>query len=89
MPETLPLPPKAVPLGKVAANAVSRRKGYPYIIGITPAFPVHTDAARGAGEFSTGKKRRDCASCTENAAIDKTEKIKKKNRNFLQKTLAK
>jgi len=44
---------------------------------------------RRAGEFSTGKKRRDCASCTENAAIDKTEKIKKKIRNFLQKTLAK
>jgi len=44
---------------------------------------------RGAGEFSTDKKRWDCASCTENAAVDKTEKIKKKNRNFLQKTLAK
>ena len=28
-PETVPSPPKAVPLGKVAANAVSRRKGYP------------------------------------------------------------
>ena len=27
--ETLPSPPKAVPLGKVAANVVSRRKGYP------------------------------------------------------------
>ena len=40
---------------------------------------------RGTGEFSTGKKRWDCASCTENTAIDKTEKIKKKNRNFLQK----
>ena len=26
--ETLPSPPKAVPLGKVAANAVSRRKGF-------------------------------------------------------------
>jgi len=44
---------------------------------------------RDTGEFSTSKKRRDCASCTENTAIDKTEKIKKKNRNFLQKTLAK
>ena len=29
MPETLQSPPKAVPLGKVAANGVSRRKGYP------------------------------------------------------------
>ena len=27
MPESLPSPPKAVPLGKVAANEVSRRKG--------------------------------------------------------------
>ena len=29
LPETLSPPPKAVPLGKVAANAVSRRKGFP------------------------------------------------------------
>jgi len=36
----------------------------------------------GAGEFSTGKKRWDCASCTENALFDKTEKIKKKIRSF-------
>ena len=28
MPQTFSSPPKAVPLGKVAANAVSRRKGY-------------------------------------------------------------
>ena len=28
-PETFPPPPKAVPLGKVAVNAVSRRKGSP------------------------------------------------------------
>ena len=28
VPESLSLPRKAVPLGKVAANAVSRRKGY-------------------------------------------------------------
>ena len=37
---------------------------------------------RGAGEFSTHKMDADCASCTENALFDKTEKIKKKIRSF-------
>ena len=34
------------------------------------------------GEFSTRKMETDCASCTENALFDKTEKIKKKIRSF-------
>ena len=38
MPLTLPPPPKAVPLGKVAANIVSRRKGY---LGISRIFQKH------------------------------------------------
>ena len=36
----------------------------------------------GAVGFSTQKKPADCASCTENALFDKTEKIKKKIRSF-------
>ena len=36
----------------------------------------------GAAGFSTQKKPTDCASCTENALFDKTEKIKKKIRSF-------
>ena len=39
---------------------------------------VHTTSAKaGQGSFPPAEKPADCASCTENAAIDKTEKIKK------------
>ena len=37
------------------------RKEFPYIIGITPALPVHTDAEKGSGGFSTGRKA--CGLC--------------------------
>ena len=44
---------------------------------------AHTKLCKsGTGEFSTSKKAADCASCTENALFDKTEKIKKKIRSF-------
>ena len=59
---------------------------YRYKIPLSgPYYPTYS----GAGEFSTPKKAADCASCTENAPVDKTEKIKKKIRSFFAKTLAK
>ena len=44
---------------------------------------VHTTSAKaGQGSFPPAEKPADCASCTENALFDKTEKIKKKIRSF-------
>ncbi len=42
----------------------------------------HYPCKSGRTGFSTWKKPNDCASCTENALFDKTEKIKKKIRSF-------
>ena len=44
---------------------------------------AHTTSAKaGQGSFPPAEKPADCASCTENALFDKTEKIKKKIRSF-------
>ena len=62
----------------------------PLYIGIKPSRKGHTTSAAGARRsFPPAEKPADCASCTENALFDKTEKIKKKIRSFFQKTLAK
>ena len=56
---------------------------FPYIIGIIRSKTVHTTPAKaGQGSFPPAEKPADCASCTENALFDKTEKIKKKIRSF-------
>ena len=46
VPESLSLPRKAVPLGKVAANAVSRRKGYLQL-------PSQAQSRKGYAHFPT------------------------------------
>ena len=59
------------------------RREFSYIIGIIRSKIVHTTPAKaGQGSFPPAEKPVDCASCTENALFDKTEKIKKKIRSF-------
>ena len=58
-------------------------RSFHYIIGIIRSKTVHTTPAKeGQGSFPPAEKPADCASCTENALFDKTEKIKKKIRSF-------
>ncbi len=87
---------KAPPSGELDATSGSGLRGlnsplgedgcersFPYIIGIIRSKTVHTTPAKaGQGSFPPAEKPVDCASCTENALFDKTEKIKKKIRSF-------
>ena len=85
-----PSPGRQLPNARQAFPAPKRRASLIYI-GITPAFPAHTDAPyypskRGRGEFSTGKKPAEIVHLAQKMRpFDKTEKIKKKIRSFLLK----
>ena len=63
-----------------------RRVLFIYRYKAQPQRPYYL-CCRDTAEFSTGKKPRDCASCTEKTQFHKTEKIKKKNTIFLKKHL--
>ena len=60
VPQSLSLPRKAVPLGKVAANAVSRRKGYAH-------FPTKSRLIGGAKQCIVQKMKVSSCQTAANA----------------------